>query len=62
MRHLCLTTAPCTCCCQDGGGITSDGGLPPVQPLYIGSERELRTELERITATLSRGAVDWEKR
>jgi hypothetical protein len=49
---------------QDGGGITSDGGLPFVQPLYVGSERELRVELERITSTLSRGAalVDWEKR
>ncbi|WIA41106.1 hypothetical protein OEZ86_004736 [Tetradesmus obliquus] len=49
---------------KDGGGITSDGGLPFVQPLFVGCERELRVELERITSTLSRGAalVDWEKR
>ncbi|WIA20824.1 hypothetical protein OEZ85_005178 [Tetradesmus obliquus] len=49
---------------KDGGGITSDGGLPCVQPLFVGCERELRVELERITSTLSRGAalVDWEKR
>eukprot|EP00882_Tetradesmus_deserticola_P019224 GHRQ01020678.1.p1 GENE.GHRQ01020678.1~~GHRQ01020678.1.p1 ORF type:complete len:395 (+),score=156.04 GHRQ01020678.1:455-1639(+) len=49
---------------KDGGGITSDGGLPYVQPLFVGCERELRVELERITSTLSRGAalVDWEKR
>eukprot|EP00775_Hariotina_reticulata_P009313 gene9313-9478_t len=49
---------------KDGGGFTSDGVLPQAEPLYVSTERELRSELERIMDTLSKGAaaVDWEKR
>ncbi|KAF8062702.1 clasp1b [Scenedesmus sp. PABB004] len=47
---------------KDGGGVAADGGLPPVAPVHVASERELRAEVERIAATLGRGPLDWEKR
>lgn len=48
---------------QDGGGVTTDGGLPPAPILSVSGERELVSELERIINLLNKGvAVDWEKR
>eukprot|EP00878_Enallax_costatus_P031208 GHUV01034104.1.p1 GENE.GHUV01034104.1~~GHUV01034104.1.p1 ORF type:complete len:529 (+),score=166.68 GHUV01034104.1:627-2213(+) len=49
---------------KDGGGVGSDGALPPAQPLVVSSERELRAEMDKILGLLSKGAavVDWEKR
>lgn len=37
---------------QDGGGLATEGQLVCCEPIHVGSERELRDELERIAAAL----------
>lgn len=46
---------------QDGGGYTADGELPEVVSLSVSSDRELKSELDRIQAALA-ATGDWDKR
>ncbi|KAL4420688.1 hypothetical protein ABPG75_010344 [Micractinium tetrahymenae] len=45
----------------DAGGVTAGGALPRAAPLAVGTEAELRSELERVAAQLA-PAVEWTAR
>ncbi|GBF89721.1 hypothetical protein Rsub_02891 [Raphidocelis subcapitata] len=48
---------------KDAGGVGVGGELPPAPALAVACERELRSEIDRITSTLAGGtAADWQKR
>lgn len=48
---------------RDGGGVTADGEMPPVVPVPVTSERELRSELDAVIAILAQAPnADWLQR
>lgn len=45
----------------DSGGVTTDGVLPVARPLCVASEKELRAEMDKVSAGLQ-SSVAWNKR